>query len=68
MKIIENWRQCWKMFSQQANAIGIALCSTYALMYEQLKETIPPQYMTMITLAVFAAGFIGRMIDQPKAK
>lgn len=68
MKLIEEWKECWKWFSVQANTIGIAMSSTYGLMYEQLKETIPAQYMAGITAAVFVLGVIGRLVNQTKVE
>lgn len=62
--LIEDWRKAYKFLSVQANIIGGAMSTTYGMMYEQLKETIPPQYMAMITGAVFAAGIVLRVISQ----
>jgi hypothetical protein len=64
MKLIDEWKQCWKWFSVQANTIGAAVSSTYAVMYPQLKGTIPPSYMFGITAAIFVAGVIGRLVKQ----
>ena len=68
MNLIPEWRSAVKLFSVQANAIGAALASTYGLMYPQLRESIPPQWMAGITAAVFVAGIVCRVISQqPKA-
>lgn len=64
MKLIPDWHNAVKLFSVQANAIGAALASTYGLMYPQLRESIPPQWMAGITAAVFVAGIVCRVISQ----
>lgn len=66
LQLVRNWRQGWRMFSVQANAIGSSLSIGYATMYEQLKDNFPPRYMIGITAAVFILGFVGRLIQQPK--
>lgn len=69
MKLIEDWKDAWRWFSIWAGTVGSAMAATYAVMYEQLKETIPPQWMAALTAAVFIAGMVGRIIDQkPRAK
>jgi len=62
--LIDEWKKAYKLLSVQANAIGTAMAAGYASMYEQLKETIPPQWMAGITAAVFAAGIVCRLISQ----
>lgn len=64
MKLIPEWRKAWRMFSVQAQAIGVALCATYVQMYDQLKETFPPAWMAGLTAAIFAVGILGRVIKQ----
>lgn len=64
MKLIDEWRSAWKYLSVQANSIGVAISGTYAIMYDQLKENFPPQYMVMVTAAVFVSGIIGRVVSQ----
>jgi len=64
MTLIEEWKQCWRLLSVQANAIGSAMAVGYASMYDQLKESFPPKYMMAITAAVFILGIIGRVVAQ----
>lgn len=66
MKLIPEWRKAWRMVSMQAQAIGLALCATYAQMYDQLKEAFPPMWMACITGAIFAFGMFGRLVKQDK--
>lgn len=69
MNLIPEWRKSLRLYSQQINSVGIALSLTYAGMYEQLKDTIPPRYMAVLTFVVFFAGLICRVISQqPKAE
>jgi hypothetical protein len=65
MKLVEEWGSCWKWLSVQANTVGIAITSTYGLMYDELKDTLPPKWMTIAVIVVFALGIAGRLISQP---
>ena len=69
MILIPEWRNALKLFSVQANVIGAALATTYASMYDKLKADVPPQYMAALTVGVFVAGIVCRVISQqPKAE
>lgn len=64
MKLITNWRKAWKFLSVQLMVLGSAMSSAYATMYEQMKSTIDPKMMAMITAGVFIAGIVGRVVSQ----
>jgi hypothetical protein len=66
MALISNWSKAYTFFSVQSNAIGAALATTYAMMYPQLKDTLPPQYMAGLTAFVFVTGIVCRVINQDK--
>ena len=66
MALISNWKKAYTFFSVQSNAIGAAMATTYAMMYPQLKDTLPPQYMAGLTAFVFIAGILCRVISQNK--
>lgn len=68
MKLIPEWRRAWRMFSVQAQAIGVALCASYVQMYDQLKETIPPAWMAGLTACIFAIGIVGRVVKQDSVR
>lgn len=64
MNLIENWKSCLGLFSVQANSVGIAMSATYGLMFDQLKDTLPPKWMAIVTACVFILGILGRVISQ----
>ena len=66
MKLIDEWKACWKLFSVQANTIGGSLAVGYASMYDQLKENFPPKIMIFVTGVVFIVGIVGRVVAQKK--
>lgn len=62
--LIENWKKAWKFFSVQAMGFGVAMSTTYGLMYDQLKDTIPAEQMAIVTAVVFVVGILGRLKKQ----
>lgn len=64
MNLIPEWRKALKLFSVQANAIGAAMGATYLSMYDKLKADLPPKYMIAVTVGVFVAGIVCRVISQ----
>ena len=63
-KLIHNWKEAWKMISVQLNTIGIAISAQYALMYDHLKEIVPPKMMMTVVAVVFIAGIVARITKQ----
>lgn len=66
MKLIDNWRESWRMFSVQCFGLAIAIEGTWALLPDDMKESIPDSWVTAITIVVLVLGLIGRTVKQPK--
>lgn len=64
MKLIDNWKEWPKMFSQWANAAGVAGIGAYLMLPEKLQNALPPDKALYIAIGLFALGFIGRLIKQ----
>lgn len=68
MRLIDDWKACWKYASIWCNTIGVAISGAYGSFYEQLKDNIPPKYMMITTGVVFIMGIVGRVISQTPDK
>lgn len=64
MKLIDEWRHCWKMFSVQANAAALALVGAYQVLPDDFKHAIPSNWMMGAAAVLVALGTIGRLVDQ----
>ena len=68
MRFVENAKQSWKWFSMQAMALAGALQGTWVTIPEDLKAQVPANAVHYITLALVAAGIVGRLVKQNETK
>lgn len=77
MKLVPNWRQCFKFWSVRLGMLGTALTGllvafpeaalhAWSLLPGDMKAFIPQQYMPFIGVGVFALSILARLIKQPK--
>lgn len=64
MNLVDDWKKSFKWLSVQFNTFGVAITATYASLYEQLKENLPPRYMMIGVIAIFVLGIVGRLVSQ----
>jgi hypothetical protein len=68
MKLVENWRDCWKWFSVRALAAIGLLPAVWMMLPEDLRAYVPATWLPWIAAAVALGGLVGRMVDQTKAQ
>lgn len=66
MKLIENWRKWWRMFSVQAMLIATAIQAAWVHIPPEMAATIPEGWVRWATIALLVLGAVGRLIEQPK--
>lgn len=66
MKLIDNWRQAWQMFSVQALALLAALPMVWMTLPEDVKAMVPQDWTKYIMIAIAIGGIAGRLVAQPK--
>lgn len=77
MRLIENWRTWWRLWSVRLTALGTALQSLFLawpdialtmwnMMPGEVKALLPQQIVFGLPLAFFAAAMIARVVKQPK--
>lgn len=70
MRLIEDAKRCWRMLSMQAMAAAVALQGAWAAAPDDMKATIPHQWVSWATMALLALGMLGRLVkqlpDEPK--
>jgi hypothetical protein len=66
-KLIEDWRQAWRWFSMQAMAAAGTVQLAWVSLPDDLRRSIPPAWVTGITVALLVAGIAGRLVKQDAA-
>lgn len=64
MKLIDDWKTCHRLYSQQINAAGVAVGSAYVMFYDQLRELLPAKHLAVLTVVLFALNCVARIIKQ----
>ena len=68
MKLVENWKQCWRWFSVQALAAVALLPVVWPSLPPQVTGWVPESWRPWILVLLAVAGIIGRLVDQQKGK
>jgi hypothetical protein len=66
MTLIENWRSAWRMLSVQAMTIAGALQGAWLYLPDDMRSSVDPKLMHVITIALLVLGVVGRMVKQDK--
>ena len=64
MKLVSDWRECWRWFSTQAMALAGAIQGAWVLLPDDMKASIAPSIVSGITLTLLVFGIVGRLVDQ----
>lgn len=77
MKVIPDWKKSWRFWSVQLSVVGTALTSilvafpdaavqAWAVVPADLRNMIPPAYLPLIGVGVFAMSIVARILKQDK--
>lgn len=77
LRLIEQWRSFWRMWSLRFTALGTALLgwitvspdvitSAWNSLPDEIKAYIPQEYLMYVTLTLFVLGMVSRLIKQEK--
>jgi protein-S-isoprenylcysteine O-methyltransferase Ste14 len=66
MRLVDDWRRCWRWFSTQAMVLAGALQGAWLFIPEDMKASIPPSIVQWVTVGLLALGVAGRLVKQEK--
>lgn len=66
MKRVPEARNWWRMFSVQAMMLAGALQGAWAFIPSEMQETIPEDWLRVLTIVLLVLGVVGRLVYQPK--
>lgn len=64
MRLIEEAKHAWKLFSMQAMGLGLALQGAWQAAPDDMKGTIPHAWVSYATMALLVLGMVGRLVKQ----
>jgi len=68
LKIIPEWRRAWRMVSVQCMALALAIEGAWAMIPEDMRASLPPALVKVVTVTLLVVGIAGRLVDQPKVR
>lgn len=77
MKLIPYWKSAWRFVSVWLGALATfvttaivafpdAALHAWLMLPQEIKSTIPPQYMPLIGVALMGGAVLARLVQQPK--
>lgn len=64
LKLVDDWRDCWRWYSTHALMINMAFLGTWAELPDEMKASLPPGLVMKISAAIMFFGFAGRLLQQ----
>ena len=64
MKLINDWKGCWRWFSVQAMVLAGAVQAAWVAIPPEWQASIPQEWIRWGTVVLLALGVIGRLVDQ----
>ena len=64
MKLVDNAKSWYKMFSIQAQILAGSLLGSWSLIPEDLKQSLPQNIVIGIAVGLLVLGVVGRLIKQ----
>jgi len=64
--LVDDWKQAWCWISVKCMVLGAAIQGAWLFIPEDMKASIPPNVVQIVTLGLLAVGVIGRVTKQPE--
>ena len=64
MKLVTNARRSWRWFSMQAMSLAVAGQGAWAMLPDEMRDSIPQEWVSYATVVLLMCGIIGRLVDQ----
>lgn len=64
MQLVSDWKSAWKFYSTRAMSLALIAQSVWLGLPAEMRESIPPKWMALATIAMLVLGILGRFIKQ----
>lgn len=63
-KLVDDWRRAWRWFSMQCMTLAGVVQGAWAAMPDDMRDSVPPNAVTILTISLLALGIVGRLVKQ----
>jgi len=64
MKLIDDWKQSHRLYTQRINGVMVAIGGAYMTFYDALRDLLPARYVVALTVVLAAMNCVARIIKQ----
>lgn len=64
VKLIDEWKNAWKMVSMWCMGLPAAFIGVWELLPPEFQATVPPAVLTKVTAVMLVIGMAGRLVKQ----
>lgn len=68
MKLVSDWKQAWKWVSVNCMVVAAALQGAWVYVPEDLRDSVPQDVVSLLTISLLGLGVLGRLVQQPQKK
>ena len=68
LEFVDDAKQAWRWLSMQAMTAALAVQGAWAMLPDDMRTTIPAQYVQWLTFALLGLGIVGRLVKQQEPK
>ena len=65
MKLVPDAKDAWRWFSIRAMALQGAVAASWLMVPDDMRASVPPEWLAGAALVLTALGVLGRLVDQP---
>lgn len=77
MKLIDDCRHWWRLWSLRLNALGLAILgyvqfdpigalAVWNMLPFEVRRVLPPNFLTIVGMVLFALSMLARLVRQPR--
>jgi protein-S-isoprenylcysteine O-methyltransferase Ste14 len=63
-EIVDDAKQAWRWLSMQAMTAALAVQGAWVVLPDDMRATVPPDYVQWLTFALLGLGIVGRLVKQ----
>jgi len=65
MKLVPDVKDAWRWFSIRAMVLQGAVAASWLAVPDDMRASVPPEWLAGAALVLTALGVLGRLVDQP---